>query len=122
MSFTSAGGKRQTQETTSRSTSAAPDIEPPRPAPVFVRERIIQNLEIVMKLLFASLAAAALFAAAPAFAADEGPAFETGPVWDFSQVQTKDGHFDDYMAWLDTGWKAQEEALKKAGVIIDYKV
>ncbi len=75
-----------------------------------------------MKLLFASLAAAALFAGAPAFAADEGPVFETGPVWDFSQVQTKDGHFDDYMAWLDTGWKAQEEALKKAGVIIDYKV
>lgn len=75
-----------------------------------------------MKLLFASLAAATLFAAAPAFAADDGPTYETGPVWDFSQVQTKDGHFDDYMAWLDTGWKAQEEALKKAGIIIDYKV
>jgi hypothetical protein len=75
-----------------------------------------------MKLLFASLSAAALFAAVPAFAADEGPAFETGTVWDFTQVETKDGHFDDYMAWLDTGWKAQEEALKKAGVIIDYKV
>lgn len=75
-----------------------------------------------MKILLASLATAVLFAAAPAFAADEGPVFETGPVWDFSQVQTKDGHFDDYMAWLDTGWKAQEEALKKAGVIVDYKV
>jgi hypothetical protein len=74
-----------------------------------------------MKLLFASLATAALLAAAPAFA-QEGPAFETGPVWDFSQVQTKDGHFDDYMAWLDTGWKAQEEGLMKAGVIIGYKV
>lgn len=75
-----------------------------------------------MKLLFASLATAALFAAAPAFAADEGPVFETGPVWDFTQVQTKDGHFDDYMAWLDSAWKTQEEALKKAGIIIDYKV
>jgi hypothetical protein len=37
-------------------------------------------------------------------------------------IRTKDGHFDDYMNWLSTGWKAQEEALKKAGVIIDYKV
>ena len=74
-----------------------------------------------MKIMLASLAAATLFAAAPAFAQD-GPSFETGPVWDFSQVQTNDGHFDDYMAWLDTGWKAQEEALLKAGVIIGYKV
>ena len=75
-----------------------------------------------MKLLLAALAATAMFASAPAFAADEGPAFEVGTVWDFSQVLTKDGHFDDYMAWLDTGWKAQEEALMKAGVIIGYKV
>ena len=73
-------------------------------------------------LASASLVAVAALVAAPAFAADEGPAFEAGPVWDFTQVQTKDGHFDDYMAWLSTGWKAQEEALKKAGVIIDYKV
>lgn len=74
-----------------------------------------------MKLVMASLAAAALFAAAPALAQD-GPAFETGTVWDYTHVQTKDGHFDDYMSWLSTQWKAQEEALKKAGVIIDYKV
>jgi hypothetical protein len=79
-------------------------------------------METIMKLLLASLATAALFAAAPAFAADDGPVFEVGSVWDFSQVQTKDGHFDDYMAWLDTGWKAQEEALVKAGVIVGYKV
>lgn len=74
-----------------------------------------------MKLAMACLAATALVAAAPALA-QEGPAFETGPVWDYTQVQTKDGHFDDYMAWLSTQWKAQEEALKKAGVITDYKV
>jgi hypothetical protein len=78
---------------------------------------------MVMKALLASIAAAAVFAAAPAFAADENaPSFENGPVWDFGQIQTKDGHFDEYMQWLDTEWKAQEEALKKAGVIIDYKV
>lgn len=76
-----------------------------------------------MKLLAAAAAAAlALTAAGPALAADDGPAFDIGPVWDYSMIQTKDGHFDDYMAWLSTSWKAQEEALKKAGVIIDYKV
>ncbi|HEY2658845.1 MAG TPA: hypothetical protein VGI79_03930 [Caulobacteraceae bacterium] len=72
---------------------------------------------------FAALAATALVAAAPAKAADaEGPSFENGPVWTYGQILTKDGHFDDYMHWLATAWKAQEEALKKAGVILDYKV
>ena len=60
--------------------------------------------------------------AAPAFAQDEGPSYNKGPVWDFGEVKTMDGHFDDYMKWLAGPWKAQQEALKKAGVIIDYKV
>jgi hypothetical protein len=76
-----------------------------------------------MKALLVGLAACALVQSAPAFAAeDQPPAYENGPVWDFAQVQTKDGHFDDYMKWVSTDWKAQEEALKKAGVIVGYKV
>ncbi|HTP77139.1 MAG TPA: hypothetical protein VMJ73_09155 [Rhizomicrobium sp.] len=76
-----------------------------------------------MKRLIAAFAASAALAVVPALAADNnGPSFETGPVWDFAQVQTKDGHFDDYMNWLSTTWKAQEEALKKRGIIVDYKV
>lgn len=76
-----------------------------------------------MKYLIAALAASTALIVAPAFAADDSaPPFENGPVWDFAQVQTKDGHFDDYMRWLSTTWKAQEEALKKEGVIIGYKV
>ena len=76
-----------------------------------------------MKHLLAAVVASAAFAIAPALAADNsGPSFETGPVWDFAQVQTKDGHFDEYMNWLSTSWRAQEEALKKKGVILDYKV
>jgi hypothetical protein len=43
-------------------------------------------------------------------------------VWDFTQIQTKDGHQDDYLRWLATDWKRQEEALKKAGVIVSYHV
>jgi len=76
-----------------------------------------------MKTLFAAIAASAMLTVIPALAAeDNGPSFENGPVWDFAQVQTKDGHFDDYMKWLSTEWKAQEEALKKRGIILDYKV
>ena len=76
-----------------------------------------------MKALLLGLAACAVVQAAPALAAeDQPPGYENGPVWDFAQIQTKDGHFDDYMKWVSTDWKAQEEALKKAGVIVGYKV
>ena len=76
-----------------------------------------------MKRLIASFVTSAALITVPALAADDNsPSFETGPVWDFAQVQTKDGHFDDYMKWLSTEWKAQQEALKKRGIILDYKV
>jgi len=76
-----------------------------------------------MKHLFSAVAVSLTLLALPAIAADSNaPAFENGPLWDYAQIKTKDGHFDDYMHWLATDWKSQEEALKKAGVIIDYKV
>ena len=73
-----------------------------------------------MRVLLASLTVSAALLVTPALAA--GPSFENGPVWDFAQVKSKDGHFDDYMNWLSTSWKAQQESLKKAGYIMDYKV
>jgi hypothetical protein len=72
--------------------------------------------------MLAALTASTLLAVVPARAADEAPPFEKGPVWDFTQVKTVDGHFDDYMKFVTTVWKDQEETLKKAGRIIDYKV
>jgi hypothetical protein len=74
-----------------------------------------------MRILLAAFAASTMLAAT-AIAADEAPSYEKGPVWDFGQIQTKDGHFDEYMKWVSTAWKAQEEAMKKAGYIVDYKV
>ena len=76
-----------------------------------------------MKYSLAALAASLAFAVAPAIAQDDNmPAYENGPVWDFAQIQTKDGHQDDYLRWLATDWKRQEEALRKAGVILSYHV
>lgn len=75
-----------------------------------------------MKLVLSACALALALGASPVLADSNAPSFDNGPVWDFAQVQTKDGHFDDYMKWLSTDWKAQEEALKKAGIIMDYKV
>lgn len=74
-----------------------------------------------MKHIFAAAVACAALSFSVAFAAD-GPSYENGPVWDYAAVKTKDGHFDDYMKWISTSWKNQEEQLKQAGVILDYKV
>lgn len=80
----------------------------------------------MMHLPYAAVAALALFAVTPAMAAapadPDAPSYENGTVWDFTEVKTVDGHLDDYMQWLATRWKAQEEALKKAGAITSYKV
>jgi hypothetical protein len=76
-----------------------------------------------MKICLAAVAATIALSSSAALAADaNAPSFENGPVWDYAAVKTKDGHFDDYMKWLSTEWKGQEEALKQAGVIMDYKV
>jgi len=74
-----------------------------------------------MKIAIAAFGAVALLST-PVMAADDTPDFDKGPVWEIGQIKTVDGHFDDYMKWLSTEWKAQEEALKKAGRILDYKV
>ncbi|HEY1314174.1 MAG TPA: hypothetical protein VGE92_09865 [Steroidobacteraceae bacterium] len=65
---------------------------------------------------FAGLAATSLTAVA-----DEHP-FTEGQVVQVSAIRTEYGKFDDYMKFLDTTWKATEEAAKKAGYITGYKV
>jgi hypothetical protein len=52
----------------------------------------------------------------------DGQHWSDGPVVSVAYVRTVDGHFDDYMAWLATTWKKYEEASKKAGLILSYRV
>jgi len=74
-----------------------------------------------MRTIFAAVATLALISI-PALAAAEDPVWEKGTVWDYGEIKTVDGHFDDYMKWLAGPWKEQQEALKKAGLIKSYKV
>jgi hypothetical protein len=53
--------------------------------------------------------------------ADEHP-FTEGQIVNVSAIRTEYGKFDDYMKFLDTTWKATQEASKKAGYITGYKV
>ena len=53
--------------------------------------------------------------------ADEHP-FTEGQVVQVSAIRTEYGKFDEYMKFLDTTWKATQEASKKAGYTTGYKV
>jgi hypothetical protein len=69
-----------------------------------------------------SLSCAACFSLVGSAALANGRDYNDGPVVNVSTIRTADGHFDDYMHWLATAWKKQEEAGKKAGLILDYHV
>jgi hypothetical protein len=49
-------------------------------------------------------------------------AYTEGSVVNVAAIRTEFGKFDDYMKYLDTTWKAEQEAAKKAGNIISYRV
>jgi hypothetical protein len=55
-----------------------------------------------------------------AFAEDH--VYTEGPVVNVAAIRTEYGRFDDYMKYLGTTWKAEQEAAKKAGYIISYRV
>ena len=53
-------------------------------------------------------------------AAERG--YQEGAVTEVSSIQIESGHFDQYMAYLRGTWKVEQEALKKAGVIVSYAI
>lgn len=80
------------------------------------------KLNTIRPFIHVLASAAALLAAAAGPVQAQAPPFDNGPVWSVTQVKVKDGRFDDYAKWLSNVWKPQEEALKKGGYIIGYKV
>lgn len=51
-----------------------------------------------------------------------GTTYNEGPVTEVTYLNIEYGHFDEYVDWLNSTWKPLNEAKKKAGLIIDYKV
>jgi len=78
----------------------------------------------MMRLTRGILATAALLAlttlTSTAYA--DGRDWNDGPVINAVSIRTVEGHFDDYMHWLATTYKKEQEAAKKAGIITDYRV
>lgn len=54
--------------------------------------------------------------------AQEGKPYKEGQVTTVSYIRTKPGMFDEYMKFLDTGYKNLMDANKKAGLIVGYQV
>jgi hypothetical protein len=52
----------------------------------------------------------------------DGRDWNDGPVINVASVRTAYGHFDDYMHYLATTYKQEQEAAKKAGLILSYRV
>lgn len=48
--------------------------------------------------------------------------YTDGPVIRLDYIHIEYGHFEEYVDWLKSTWKPTMEAMKKAGLIIDYKV
>ena len=64
----------------------------------------------------------AVLALTSAVGLGNGRDYNDGTLLNVASIRTVDGHFDDYMHWLATTWKQQEEAAKKAGLILSYAV
>ena len=71
--------------------------------------------------IIARLAAATLALTGAVALADDHP-YTEGPVVNVASIRTEYGKFDDYMKYLDTTWKTEQEAAKKAGYILSYRV
>ena len=75
-----------------------------------------------IKHRFAGYAAFCLLACTGVSALADDHSYSEGPVVNVGRIRTVDGHFDDYMKWLSTTWKQEQEAAKKAGYILSYQV
>src|ERR1700674_5781867 len=47
--------------------------------------------------------------------------YTDGAVTEVDYIQVEYGHFAEYIDWLNSTWKPTMEAMKKAGLIVDYK-
>ncbi|HLK32851.1 MAG TPA: hypothetical protein VKT29_07150 [Terriglobales bacterium] len=60
--------------------------------------------------------------AIPVFAQDTPKPYHPGPVWQVQFIRAKAGMEDRYLRYLASDWKNEQEAMKKNGFILDYKV
>ena len=76
-----------------------------------------------MKFTTGVLAAALLVSVSlPARSHSQGLPYTEGSVWSVGFVKTKPGMGKEYLKNLAANWRAMNEAAKKEGLVISYKV
>jgi hypothetical protein len=75
----------------------------------------------MIKTIILSMCLAASSLSLNARAQDERR-YSDGPVTEVNYIHVEYGHFEEYVDWLNSTWKPTMEAMKKAGLIVDYKV
>src|SRR5215467_6372292 len=69
-----------------------------------------------------SLLLAAMVSASSFVVSAQDLDYTEGTVSQVTAIQITQGHSDEYYAYLRKEWKPSQEALKKAGIIVDYAV
>jgi hypothetical protein len=71
-------------------------------------------LQRSVKTALAACATFAVLAFTSVSALANDHAYTEGPVVNVARIRTVDGKFDEYMKWIDTVWKQEQELGKKA--------
>lgn len=78
-------------------------------------------MKLKQRIVVASIAAALLVGGLSAYAQVKRP-YRTGSVWTMAFIRIKPGMNTAYLNYIATTWKAEQEAMKKEGLILSWKV
>ncbi len=73
------------------------------------------------RILICSLIASLLLLGISVFAQVKRP-YRNGSVWNIAFIRMKPGMGTAYMNYLATDWKKNQEAMKREGIILSYKI
>jgi hypothetical protein len=71
-------------------------------------------------MILAAALAVAFSSVTPALA--QRSAYDPGSYWDVGMIDVEEGQFENYMDWINTEWKKQQEWFKSKGYIQDYHI
>ena len=60
--------------------------------------------------------------ALPSAASAQESSYKPGSVWEASRIDVMPGQFENYMDYLATTWKKNQELAKAEGIVLDYHV
>jgi hypothetical protein len=75
----------------------------------------------IRRVVVATAVAVAMLAGAAVWAQVKRP-YRNGSVWDIAFIKVKPGMDVAYLSYLSGPWKAEQEAAKKEGLVLSYKV